>query len=84
MAGERELLCSGDGLGFDLPASHPPDPDRLLLSQRRLQMTKIGLALILLGLFDLHTGLGLIALGGLFCLWGLPDDEDKPNTFYDQ
>ena len=47
-------------------------------------MTKIGLALILLGLFDLHTGLGLIALGGLFCLWGLPDDEDKPNTFYDQ
>ena len=47
-------------------------------------MTKIGLVLIILGLFELHTGLGLVALGSLFCLWGLPDAEDKPNTFYDQ
>lgn len=39
--------------------------------------TILGSACIFGGLILIHPGLALIALGGFFCLWGLPDDEPE-------
>jgi predicted cobalt transporter CbtA len=42
-------------------------------------MIIIGFILILLGLFTLHPGLGMIASGLLFLYWGVNSDDKAPS-----